>query len=82
MHDIPEDRLPDIPDGRQPRWPVLVGLAIPLLLVLLSGLAVPADAGRFLGISLSSWCLFACAPLVSLCLLICWRFGSSGDSTQ
>lgn len=81
MHEIPENRLPDISDGPSPRWPLLVGLLVPLALVLLSGLVVSADAGRFLGISLASWCLFACAPLASLCLAICWRYGSGeGDA--
>ncbi len=57
-----------------PRWAIALGLLLPLALVLLSALAVPADAGRWLGIDLRIWCLFACAPVTSLCLALCYRF--------
>lgn len=80
MHEIPEDKPTDLPDTPQPRWTVLVGLILPLVLVITCGLAIPADAGRFLGISLATWCLFACAPVVSLCLTLCWRYGSGDGS--
>jgi len=61
-----------------PLWSVLVGLGMPVVLVVMSALVVPAGAGRFLGISASSWCLFACAPLTTLALALCWRCGGAG----
>lgn len=82
MNEIPEDRAPDIPDTTQPGWTLLVGLVLPLALVIVCKLAIPADAGRFLGVSLASWCLFACSPTVSLCLAVCWRYGSGGKDTR
>jgi hypothetical protein len=56
---------------RPPLWSLLLGLAVPAALVVLSRLAGPE---RLYGISAQSWCLFACAPLTSLALAICWRF--------
>ncbi|MCJ1960442.1 hypothetical protein [Novosphingobium mangrovi (ex Hu et al. 2023)] len=79
MSGIPPRRAAEMPDGAMPWWPPLLGIALPLALVLASALLVPASAGRFLGISWSSWCLFACAPLTSLCLLICYRFGGAAS---
>lgn len=56
-------------------WPVLVGLVLPLALILASALLVPADAPRLLGISLSNWCLFACAPVTAGLLALCYHKG-------
>ncbi|WP_347302368.1 hypothetical protein V5740_10170 [Croceibacterium sp. TMG7-5b_MA50] len=56
-------------------WPVLVGLVVPLLLILVSALLVPADAPRLLGISLANWCLFTCAPVTSALLAWCYHRG-------
>lgn len=52
---------------------ILIGLAVPLALALGSILLIPASAGHFLGISIKSWCLFACAPATSLLLAFCAR---------
>ncbi|KPF54204.1 hypothetical protein IP65_10590 [Novosphingobium sp. AAP1] len=49
----------------------LITLAIPVLLVLLAVLAVPADGPTCLGIGLRIWALFACAPATSAWLW--WR---------
>ncbi|WP_121116123.1 hypothetical protein [Croceibacterium ferulae] len=56
-------------------WPVLVGLVLPLALILASALLVPDDAPRLLGISLANWCLFACAPVTTALLAVCYRWG-------
>jgi hypothetical protein len=58
-----------------------IGLALPLALVLGSILLIPASAGHLLGISIRSWCLFACAPVTSLLLAVCahrLRLGERG----
>lgn len=49
----------------------LITLVVPVLLVLLAVLAVPADQPGLLGIGLRIWALFACAPATSLWLW--WR---------
>lgn len=60
------------------RTALLVGLIVPFVTVLGVVLLVPASAGQFLGISATSWCLFACAPLTSLCLgASLWSLGRS-----
>ena len=50
---------------------VALGWALPLLLIVTILLAVPVDAGQWLGISFRGWCLFLCAPATSLLLLAC-----------
>jgi uncharacterized membrane protein YhdT len=56
-----------------PRWAIALGLLLRSRWYC-SALAVPADAGRWLGIDLRIWCLFACAPVTSVCLALCYRF--------
>lgn len=68
-----------LPDERRLRRSLLVGLALPLALILLGALCVPASAGRLWGISAASWSLFACAPLTSLALALCWRWEEGTD---
>jgi len=52
---------------------LLLGLGVPLVLLVGLTLAPPWTHLRFLGISGAIWCLFACAPITSLCLLACNR---------
>lgn len=50
---------------------LFLGLIVPLALVLAAVLLVPTGAGVWLGISVRSWLLFACAPLTSVVLALC-----------
>ncbi len=81
-----EPRAPTPPVGlparRTPLWAYLVGLALPFTLIVVCALAIPGEGARFLGISLRSWCLFACAPLTSACLALCWHLGGPGAEEE
>jgi hypothetical protein len=48
-----------------------IGLLLPAALVMGAILLVPPSAGHLLGISVRSWCLFACAPITTLLLGLC-----------
>ncbi len=54
---------------------LIFGILLPPVLVLAAILLVPATLGQWLGVTLRSWCLFACAPITSLLLLLCLRKG-------
>ncbi|MCJ2184244.1 hypothetical protein MTR62_16325 [Novosphingobium sp. 1949] len=83
MIEPPAERPVSLPSRPTPGWAYLVGLALPLGLIAAAALLVPADAGRLLGISLASWCLFACAPVTSACLALCWHLtGGASDETR
>jgi len=60
-------------------WPVAAGLLLPAALILAAALLVPAHWPRFLGISAASWCLFACAPITSALLALCYRLGGDHE---
>ncbi len=55
-------------------WLPVIGLGLPFVLILLPTLLIARSPLGFLGISAAIWCLFACAPLTSLCLALCWIF--------
>lgn len=67
-------------DRPVPLWSIGLGLIVPLALVLLAAMAIPAQAGHWMGIELRIWGLFACAPITSGCLALCYRF--SGHSRK
>ena len=48
---------------------LIVGGLVPLAL-LLAAILIPGVGGTVLGVSLKSWCLFACAPITSLLLAL------------
>jgi len=52
---------------------LVLGWLLPVLLVLGVIVLMPQAAGQWLGISVRSWCLFACAPVTSLLLWWCGR---------
>ncbi|MEC4590978.1 MULTISPECIES: hypothetical protein [Nitrospirillum] len=57
----------------------LLALGLPVTLLFGLTLWAPFASVTFLGIRGSIWCLFACAPATSLCLLACNRlFGAQG----
>ena len=79
MSGVPPERAVEMPDGDPQAWPLLVGLVLPLALILGSAILLADAKGQLLGISLANWCLFACAPITSVCLTVCYRFGTSAS---
>ncbi len=67
---------------RHAHWLPVVGVLIPFALLLVAIFAIPPSAGQFLNISVSIWCAFACAPITSVCLALCWHIAGNDDSEK